>query len=514
MKARQEAAILVLLMGLLMPSAYAEKPVPQGPAVAETAPDPVNPQNTPKGQPGEEMPILPEGSKAELPQGTLEPVTLKATLQKTKNLVLSLEDALKLAIGQNITIDIDQAQLKAAQSDYLYRLSDLLPDVTLGYNQSRFVGVAQIFGAQTIDITRTTYQPIITANYSIYSAGQNIFEIRASREREKAQESLLEDTRQTVLTEVALAYYDLQQAYWDRAIALRAIQESELEVALSQARLESGVGLRLDLLQAQSVLAQRQQDLVAAENSISQNSLRLARLLNLDIDVDIVPPELESTVTRLLPETLDYAEMVRLAETLNPRLLALENLYQAERTDVKALIASVFPRFDITAYINGTGPSLSSLGLTRFIGVQVTTDLLQNLGVGKPLLIRRAKAEAQTADLTVRDARRALEQGIGQNRLDMQASLKQIDILHDRLKFAQAAYDQAYGRLREGVGTSVDLENAMARLTLSRFELARAFLNYNRSQVQLLASLGVTSVETLTRGYLPNGTANPSTVQP
>lgn len=442
--------------------------------------------------------------KGEFPEGTLGPVTLKSTIQKIKALPITLEGALKLAEGENVTIQIEKENVQQQTLDYAYRLSDLLPDIALEYRQSRFLGAAQIFGGENLEIIRSTYQPIMTANYSIYTAGKNIWEIKASEQRKEAQKNLLEDTHQSILSQVALSYYDLQQAYWQRAITLQSIKEAEAQVTLNEARFKEGVGVKLDLLQAQTYLLARKQELLQAERTISQASLRLSKLLNMDFEIDIVPSELESSPILIAPQDLEFSTLLTIAKTHFPQLKALEQLKHAAASDVKVAITDLFPKLDLTAYISGTGPQPDALGLTRFAGFQVSTNLLENLGIGKPIKIKEAKSSARLAELSIVQAEKLIEEQLANQVITIKTLEDQIRLNKESLKYAKEAYHQALGRLKEGVGTNVDLENAMTRLTQARSDLATTFLNYNKAQVSLLAQLGVVSVYTLTQGYQPH----------
>lgn len=446
-----------------------------------------------------------------LPEGTMGPITLKSTLQKTQLLSITLMQALQLATGQNITIAIEEENERQKKYEYYERLSDLLPDLTAEYRQSRFIGGAQIFGGEVIPFSRTTYQPQITANYTIYTAGQNIFEIRASKHRAEAQKSLLEEARQNVLTQVAFAYYDLQQAYWQRAIILQAIKEAELEVDLNRARFESGIGVKLDLLQAEAFLANRKQELIQAENQITKTSQRLIQLLNLDFEVDIAPASLESTTAKFVPRDMPYATLVTWAKVRHPQLKALERMLLATKNDIRAIAASVFPKIDITAYLNGTGPQIHELVNTRFAGIHISTNLLDNLGTRNFIRRKQAKSYTSEAELTIRQAERILEENIANSLAELKTQEEAIAVGKEALQYAQAAYSQAYGRLKEGVGTTVDLQNAMTTLTQARSNLANAFLAYNKAQVALLSSLGSVTIETLTQGFNLNGHNTPET---
>ncbi len=468
------------------------------PAVLPPSADPGSTSPTKSTSP---LTVNVEGQQVALPEGTMEAVTLRAHLQKSQELPLTLENALRLAMGQNIVIDLADENVQVRRWERMLSLATLLPDVTFQYNQSRFRGAVQIFGGGTVAIIRPTVQPQVTFNYTISTGGRDIFLLRASQQREAAQKSLAEETRQDILRQVALAYYDLQQAYWLRAIALQSIEEAQQQVDLNQARLTSGVGVRLELLQSQTTLATRRNDLITTENSISTASNRLSQLLNMDFDVDIVPNALEATVHPLVDETISIDTLLATAYANNPRIKALQNLIEAGRSDVRAAIASIFPVVQITAFANGTGPDWASLQFSRFTGIQASTSLLQGMGVAPFAGVQLARTNERIAKLNLADFDNTLRENIANAVVSLRTFEARIAASREALSFARSAYEQALGRLREGVGTNTDVIAANTTLIRARADLANAFLDYNKAAVNLVFVLGVASVETLTQGY-------------
>jgi outer membrane protein len=435
--------------------------------------------------------------------GPAERVPLRAVLQKHRTLVLSLQDALNLVEGKNLSLRIAQENQKIQQTDYWLRLSDLLPDITMQYTQSRLVGVVQVFSGQTTEVTRPTYQPQVTGNYIIYTGGRNIFEIRASKQRLNALKHQTEATRQDALQQVALAFYDMQAAYWQRSLAAQAIREAEQQVDLTRARFEGGIGLQIDLLQAQSNLSLRRQELVQAEELISQASENLAQLLNLDFEVDILPNTLDAEIVQRIPESLSVTDMLKIAHARNPNLARLNELARAGRSDVHVAVASLFPQVNLTVYRNLTGPSPANWLPTRFTGLQATWNLLENMGFARPLAIRQAIAASAVARDNREQGERLLQQSIVNARIGLNALRETISAARDNVRYSRAAHEQAEGRLREGVGTNLDLQLALTNLARARSDLAAAFLDYNRLQTTQLFNLGVLSPETMANGFIP-----------
>lgn len=450
-------------------------------------------------------PVVPSGQGASpLTAGVEEavgPVILRAKLRKTQTLPLSLVEALNLAVGQNISIQVAKDNAEIQRTDYLLRLSDLLPDISGEYRQSRLTGAVQTSRGEISEVERKAFQPQVTANYIVFTGGRNIFDIRASKQRLEALKQQTEEARQDILRQVAIAYYDLQQAYWQRGISLQAIREAEQQVALTQARYDHGIGLEIDVLQAKSNLSLREQELVQAEALISQASERLGQLLNLDFNVDIFPKSIDTVLTRLIPEHLGVEELFNIARQENPRLKALTHFRNAGITDTKVAIADLFPQINISAYANRVGSSLSDTLPARFAGIQASWNVLENMGTARPLAIRQAKANAQLAQHNLDQGKRLLEESMANALINLEALEKRIKAAKDTLAYSTAAHHQAAGRLQEGVGTSVELQLAVTNLSRARSDLASAFLDYNRIQAVLLFNMGVISVSTLTDGF-------------
>jgi outer membrane protein TolC len=96
-----------------------------------------------------------------------------------------------------------------------------------------------------------------------------------------------------------------------------------------------------------------------------------------------------------------------------------------------------------------------------------------------------------------------LEESVVNGKVSLEALEKTILSAQQGFKYAQAAYAQAEGRLREGVGTNVELLLALTNVTRARSDLAIAFLNYNRVQANLLFNLGVLTPGSLSQGIQP-----------
>ena len=426
---------------------------------------------------------------------------IQKSLDKTEKLPLTLEQALKLADGQNITIDVAKANQQVAHLSFILGLTQLLPNVTLQYTQSKLRGAIQGFGGQVIHVIKNTYQPQATVNYTIYTGGSNIFALIANKRLADAQKSLTENARQDILRQVAISYFTLQQNYWSRAIAEQAIKETEEQLAVNEARYKNGIGLKLDMLQTQTLLSSRKQLLLQAENNISLTSNHLAHLLNLDFNVLVIPTNIDITKTELVAADTPAKKLLTIAEQNNFQLKSLEQTVLAGKATYRSALTSIFPQVTLTGYAAETGPAISQTQYAQFQGLQATTNILTGLGFGAPTVIRQAKTNEKLSELQLAEANKLMEEDLANSITTIQALNNNINVTAKTLSYAQDAYKQAYGRLHEGVGINLDLQTAITSLTQARIDYVSALSTYNQAEVNLLTNLGKASINNILNGF-------------
>lgn len=415
-----------------------------------------------------------------LPPETMGPLPFASVVGKKTRLALRLEDVLNLAMGRNITVRLESETGVRRELDYRFQVWETLPDVRAFIDE-----------------------PQLQVTSHIYTGGQNWFEIRAAKQLWRAQQRFTEEARQNILRQAALAFFDLQEAYWQRGIALQGVKDAEAQVGLNEARLKAGTALNVDMYQSQRFLLARRQDLLQAENTIAKASERLVRLLALDTDTVILPASLAIPTRPLLPQTLPLAELLRIAQANNPRLQAFERLQMTARTTVKGAIANLLPEVDVTVFAGQDDDCSETPEPFNCNGVVVYTDLLKSLGAEKILGIRQARSDRRLADLNLASELQALQENLTNSRVDADIAERQIQLARDTLHYARLVYNERLERLRQSTGDTPDLEDATITLNRARGSLVSALLDYQRAQVTLLFHLGLASVETFTHGYTP-----------
>jgi outer membrane protein TolC len=441
---------------------------------------------------------------------TLLNKVLTASVVKVQEYPIDLPIILKLVEAQNLFLQ-DFTLNSKIQNNLFYRsVSDLLPDVEGTYNQSRFQGVIQIFGNQTVQIFQTRIVPQATATWEINPGGRDVFIALAAKQRARSAKFLLNQTIQDQLTQATIEYYELLAAGVNVANIKANIQEVQSQVDLNNARLKAGVGTKLDLERARALLIERESELIVAENNLAKAQQLLLSRLNLDPEVALIPPQVKAEARILIPLNIDTQQLVSKAVANNPSLKVIQQDIRATEYEGKAVLANLVPTVTLQAYINGTGPQIDQLGLGRFGGFAVRSSIFNNLGTAIPLDYRNRRLQVAQQKIRLAEQVRSVQTDVINAFLDSRAGAKSIFTAQEQLDVAEEAYRLSFGRYKAGLGINVDVLNAQAALALARVRVVRAIFDFNEAQVRLLKAVGEVTPPHILNGMKADAFTQPS----
>jgi outer membrane protein len=277
--------------------------------------------------------------------------------------VLSLEDAVKIALENNYEIKIAKNDLKIDQTNVTAGNAGMLPKATASITQNN--------NLQNLSQTRTdgTLNSLENAKSNSLNYGVGLdwtifdgFKMFAKKDQlqelQKLGETQLKLTIITKISDVQAAYYDLVQQQQQLAALDTTIVISNQRVNLAKNRFTIGKASKLEVLNAQvdintdKVTLLRQQELY--KNSKTVLNQILAR--DTQIDFMVVP-------NFTMESKLDFGELKALAEKQNPQIEALIISKKVAELELKQVKSGRYP----TVKVN-TGYSFaeneSSLGFT------------------------------------------------------------------------------------------------------------------------------------------------------
>jgi outer membrane protein TolC len=407
-------------------------------------------------------------------------------------LPLSLADAIKRGLENNLGVLLRQQDVTAAHGERWESLSGLLPDVSarvgearrktslaeFGFTEfpgitSRTIGPFNVFDTR-LDIT----QPIVDIS-ALYDAKAGAAGLRAAKLEVK-------DSRELVVLIVANLYLNAVAAS-ARADAVRAeLTTADALFQLATDLKQSGLAAGIDVLRAQVQQQTNRQRLILAENDVSKAHLQIARAIGL-------PPGQPITLVDRIPYapldriTLDQA-LARAYANRGDYLAAQAQLAAAEASH-KSARASLLPRLSVTGEVGRVGVDTSTTDFIYGIAGSVTIPVFE--GGRQQARIARTDAELRRRQATLADLRARIDLEVRSALLDVNAAQQALDAAKTGLELANQQLAQSRDRFGAGVAGNIEVVQSQEAVARATDSYIAALYAHNLSKAALARAAGV-----------------------
>jgi outer membrane protein TolC len=219
--------------------------------------------------------------------------------------ILSLEDCFNLLEDRNSQLQAARENIAAAQAHQKVAIGRKYPDISAGASYSVVSKVMKInFPGQTIPLPPPT-GPLTTPGHQIsfgdgttadlnlslgiplYTGGAITDNIRLADLSTNAAQASYQQLWQDLRLQLRRLYFDFLKAQQAVEIALKDVQQSQLYLDDVNNRLQEGMAIDLDVLEARTALGQSRQNLLTKTNQNEQARLALLSILELPQDSPI-----------------------------------------------------------------------------------------------------------------------------------------------------------------------------------------------------------------------------------
>jgi outer membrane protein len=421
---------------------------------------------------------------------------------------LTLKQAVTIALEKNPERKAALADTKAAAADVKEARSFLLPHLAFSETATRGNDQVYVFGGKLRQQRFTTADfslnllntPPPLNNYSSrLGATWNLFDSFASwrgvnrAERGKdAAEHQLERADQEVVFGVVNAYEGVLLAKKEQAVAEQATKTAQAIFDRSKARVESGVAVESDLLNAQVRLAARKQELIRAQNNLSLARAELARAMGISTDKETEPAE--TLVERSLPEK-SLHELEKKALESRPDLKRIQSEEAAQQQSVAIAKSSFGPRVNAFADWEADNPTFVSGGGGNnwMAGIEVRMDLFQ--GGARRAKLQHEQAIQEKVGALKEAARDAIRLEVRRAYYDLDTARQQVEVAKAAIAQAQESLRITQNRYESGVSTITDLLSAEEAANRSQADYWETVCRYQTSYANLELATGILNAQ-------------------
>ena len=410
---------------------------------------------------------------------------------------LSLSDAMSMALTNNLTYKAAAQDVKAAEAQLIQARGSAYPTVSAGYDYIHTQNPAFFL----LPVPQPTGPPVLqkalfsatdtnnvnaTLQYAIYSGGAVQAAIGAAAAGYSASQSNLAAVRADVLNTTTGAYYALVLARKTASINDEAVDVGKQNLATSQQLYAAGTAAKADVLRQQVTLANAQVAAVRAHNSADLANAQLANILDINLNSFIDPTQpLEMTPPSYsLPQLLDDAQTRRpeVASAIDAVTIAERTVQEARSGTLPAINLQISDASSRPNFVNVPQPQLSET-------LAVVWKLFDGgLTHGK---VAQAQAEVGKAKINLEQLRNEVDLQVREAYFNYQAAQAAVSAADSARVAAAESLRVTQLRYRSGVGTALDLQDALLAFTQTQVQYASALADQSTALVALQRAAGL-----------------------
>ncbi len=416
--------------------------------------------------------------------------------QDAQVLMLTLEDALRIALEENPTVQIADQTVEAKKYAKRGTYAALWPEISASATYQRYIKKQRLhFSGQTIEVgTANNYSAGLQAALPVVNA-QLWKSLKLSAMDVELAVEQARGSRVDMVEQVSKAFYQVLLAKDSYNVYKRVYDNAVENHKIVEKRYKVGQVSEYDYITSQVSVANAEPNVFNAQNSIVVALWQLKALLGLDLDKDIdcagSLADFEALMNAHIDMNLNLDNNTTIRQLDIQERMLEKSVEMVKSTNLPTLALSI--NYNITSMAedfkfsnyqwNPYSVAILSLNVPIFSGGKRRAELAQ------------AKINLQNIQLQRENTERQLHTAMMQYSTTMETNLKQYHASSQTISQAKRGYDIAVKRYEVGGGTLVDIDNSQLAYTQAELSRSTAIYNYLVNQVSLEKVKGTLSQE-------------------
>ena len=417
---------------------------------------------------------------------TMAQETASEPQQDAQVLMLTLEDALRIALEENPTVKIADQTVEAKKYAKRGTYAALWPEISASATYQRYIKKQRLhFSGQTIEVgTANNYSAGIQAALPVVNA-QLWKSLKLSAMDVELAVEQARGSRVDMVEQVSKAFYQVLLAKDSYNVYKRVYDNAVENHKIVEKRYSVGQVSEYDFIRSQVNVANAEPNVFNAENTIALALWQLKALLGMDLDLLVdcagTLADYEAQMSTQIDSQNSLVNNSTLKQLDIQERMLTQNLKIQRAANLPTLAGSInyqWTAMDETMKIsnfkwNGSSTAAFSLNVPIFSGGK------------RRAAINQEKIDLAKMQLQREDTERQLRMAAMSYYSSMQTNLKQYHAASQTISQAKRGYDIAVKRYEVGSGTLVEVDNSQLAYTQAELSRSNAIYNYLINMVSL-----------------------------
>ena len=393
---------------------------------------------------------------------------------------LTLEECLQVALNNHPSLRKSKGATKAAEA----MIEQTKTTNRTKINLTGRTGLAGDY--QYWDDNSLSQSFGITASKTLYDTGVNKLNIEIQNENLAGVKESAKQTAISVATEAKKAYYDLVLKILARDVEREKLANLEEHLTTAKGIYEVGNSSFIDVTKAAADVSEAQTSVLKSENDIavSQEALKVAMGVSDHSDFDLTL----STKLLLPTEAGEISKILDTAMTERADYQKMLHTLKQRELEIKAAARSNSPT--ITGSVGSEWSKRESSKPTRDYTVAVNVLVPVDDGGLTAAKIASARAQLEQDLADEESLRQSIAHDVRSAALTLTNAIARAKSSQMTVQYAEENLTLARGRYEVGVGTALEVSDAVSTLASSRYSLYQALYDAQIARANLDQSMG------------------------
>lgn len=319
----------------------------------------------------------------------------------------------------------------------------------------------------------------INAGWTLWNGGIRENTIKRDRLQMDAAALNTDDMMRSLETDLLSVYINILYAGESISIYEEAAELSKAQAERARQLMEAGRVSKVDYAQLEAQYEQDRYALVNARGTYDTRRIELKRLLELGIEEDITPLNIEWNEEQVLAELPPIEESYRLAAATDVKLKALELQQESADADIAIAKGSRLPKISLNAGV-GTGYFAPGDGFgtqmkqafNESVGLTLSIPILDNKK--SKTAIAKANVQRVNSMLDIQSRYNDIAQTVESWYIDLRAAQSRYKAAEEQVKATTLSNDLVNEQFSLGLLNTVELLTAHNNMLEARHSLLQA----------------------------------------
>lgn len=395
--------------------------------------------------------------------------------------LLNLHQCIDIALQRHPNINAAAGTIRANESKIGQARANYYPQLTF---QSGY----QRIGPSPSSLLRSDpynqYSNTLNLSQNIFDFGKTSTQVEIQNLSKESSQADLQDTRGLIIFNVKQYYYGFLQGRMSRDVARETVNQFQQHYEMTKAFFETGKSSKIDVTSAEVNLSNARINLLKAENA-----LRLAKVnLNNAMGITNAPEYEIKDELAYVPYEVSLTDALQNAYMNRPDLLSITKKKEGLEKTIDLNKKGYLPVLSGNASYGYTGDD-SSMDKDWNVGVTLTFPLFTGLSTKYQVAEARANLDVLRSNEDTLKQKVYLE--VESAYLSLKEAEQRISAGRIIVRQAEENLELARGRYTAGVGSYIEITDALISLNNAKMTYITALSDYSVTQASLQKATGV-----------------------